>query len=59
MAYYTYNNNTGDLIQVSEELLHNGSPVSGCAVTFTNLTIEEIETLYVWDRELRDFVLKQ
>lgn len=59
MPFYTYNPSTGELLEISEQLLHDGCPPTGCAITFTNLTMDEINTQYTWDVELRDFVLKQ
>ena len=58
MTYYTYSANTGKLLEMSEQLLHDGSPPSNVAVTYTDISIEDLSTLYVWDEEERDFVLK-
>lgn len=58
MPYYSYSVNTGKLLEISEELLHDGSPPSNVAVTFTNIPVEELNTLYVWNEEDREFTLK-
>jgi hypothetical protein len=58
MPYYSYNNNSGKLLEISEELIFGGSPPTGIAVSFTNITQEELDLNYVWDEEVRDFVQK-
>lgn len=58
MPYYTYSVNTGKLLEISEELLHGGSPPSGVAVTYTDISSEELNTQYVWNEEDRDFIPK-
>ena len=59
MPYYTYNISTGALLDISEELLHDGSPPTGVAVTHINVTTEDLNTNFIWNEELRDFVMRE
>ena len=58
MPYYTYAVTTGKLLEISEDLLHDGSPPSGVAVTYIDVPTEELNTQYIWNEEDRDFVPK-
>lgn len=56
MAYYMYNNFTGELKEVSEELMYDGCPLTGMAITFNNHSVSELLNDFVWDTETRDFI---
>lgn len=58
MPYFSYNNNTGKLLEISEELIFDGSPPTGIAVSYTNLSQIQLDLNYVWDEEVRDFLPK-
>lgn len=59
MAYYMYNSFTGELKEISEELMYEGCPPTNMAITFINHTVAEIMTDFTWDAESRDFLPKQ
>lgn len=58
MPYFMYNSNTGALVEVSEELIYNGSPPSGMAISYIEVPTTTLENDYTWNAEDRDFVPK-
>lgn len=54
-----YNSFTGELKEISEELMYEGCPPTNMAITFINHTVAEIMTDFTWDAESRDFLPKQ
>ena len=58
MAYFMYSSNTGALVEVSEELIYDGSPPTGMAISYIDVSTTDLENDYVWNAEDRDFVPK-
>lgn len=53
-----YSSSTGALIEVSEELIYDGSPPTGMAISYIDVSTTDLENDYVWNAEDRDFVPK-
>lgn len=55
MAYYTYNNSTGALVQVSDFPIDTPD---NCTTSCVDITKAEIDSSYIWDAERLDFISK-